>query len=111
MRRIEAWGTELAMALRREADAQAEAHLAAQRAEEASRAVEELKKRIISASNEETWMTTAEWSAVVDTSARETQVMQRFEDVPCPGPVCAWWNRKHAHSPDGEIWDLEFRSA
>jgi hypothetical protein len=84
----------------------AEATLAAQRADEASARVQEIQKRIVSASNSETWQDTGSFPSVPDN--RETQVIH---DVPCPGEVCVWYRdgRRHAHTPDGEIWDLEFR--
>jgi len=104
VRRIELWGTELALALRAESDAMAEATLAAQRADEASGRVRELQKRIVSASNEDTWQDTGSFPSVPDN--RETQIIR---DAPCPGEVCNWWGRRHAHTPDGQIWDLEFR--
>lgn len=94
------------MALRTEADCQAEAHLAAQRAEAASQRVQEIKQRIISASNEETWMQTGEFEAVVDTSARETHVFPAPEQVNCPGyAYCALaGNPDHQHLAGGQIW-------
>jgi hypothetical protein len=100
------WGTELALALRTESEALAAANLAAQRAEEAAQRVQEIQKRIISASNEETWLDTGSFPSVPDD--RPTEIIR---DVPCPGAECAWYRngRRHAHTPDGEIWDLEFR--
>jgi hypothetical protein len=100
------WGTELALAIRAESDAMAEAALAAQRAEEATQRVHEIQKRIVSASNEETWLDTGSFPSVPDD--RPTEIIR---DVPCPGDVCNWYmaGRRHAHTPDGEIWDLEFR--
>ena len=106
LKRIEAWGTELALALRREADAQLAATLAAARADEASQEVQELQKRIVSASNEETWMSTAEWEALPDRSETAQFTMH---DRPCPGEgYCAWHGRRHMHALDGRIYDVSY---
>jgi len=108
VKRIEVWGTELALALRAEQDAHLEATLAGKRLEEAAARVEAIRRKIVSASNEETWMRTDEYDSLPSRRNAETEVIP-FQDQPCPGPACEYWQDQvpHRHAVDGQIYALK----
>lgn len=109
MKRIEAWGAELAMALRQRSDAQAACLAAEQRLDEVEQAVVNLQNRILSASTDDLYVNTGEFAAVPD--ARETATFN-MQDRPCPGPdYCSWYGRRHMHALNGEIYDVSFGHA
>ncbi len=108
MKRIEAWGSELAMALRRESDMRAALLLAEQHLGEAIQAREALEKRILSASTDELYMGTSEYNDLPSRREAETEVIP-FQDQPCPGELCPHWQRQvpHRHAATGQIYALK----
>lgn len=107
MKRIEQWGTELAMAIRQRSDAQAACLAAEGRLDELEQAILNLQNRILSATTEDLYVGTGEFPAV---SPAETAQFS-MEDRPCPGPqFCSWSGRRHMHALDGAIYDVNFTS-
>jgi hypothetical protein len=103
VRRIEAWGTELAMAIRRRSDAMGA--LAKAEAE-----VAELEKRILSATNDETWMGTDEYDSLPKRRNAETEQFARVQESGCTDFTCPHYGVTHMHSPDGQVYGFKIRN-
>jgi hypothetical protein len=108
VKRLEAWGAELAMALRRESDMRAALLLAEQHLDEATQAREALERRILTASTDELYMGTQEYADLPSRREAETEIIP-FQDQMCPGVGCPHWERNiaHRHSVDGQIYALK----
>lgn len=106
MNRAEKLGAQLVMALRARSDAQARIAEAESAFLDADQVVEELQKRILTSPSADLYVQTAEIPQVPDD--RPTEQFER--DIPCPGPGCNWYTHglRHAHMPDGAVWNLAF---
>jgi hypothetical protein len=97
VRRIEAWGAQLAYLLRERQERQA----AVARVEAE---ISELEARILAEESGRLLENTGSQPTIGD--ERETQVFRAPEEVSCPGrDYCALWgNDQHVHLATGQVW-------
>lgn len=102
MNRLERLGTEMAMLIRRQADCEAELNAIQMQ-------MEAIRVELLKSDTKTLYADTGTMPAVGDDRPTE----QFTQDVPCPGPdYCNWsrLNRIHAHTADGQIWDIGLRT-